>query len=276
MSMKIYDMVTERIINQLEKGIVPWRRPWKIGTAVNWKTQKSYRGINTLLLEPGEYASFKQVTEAGGKVKKGEKGHIVVFWTWLEKEDENGEMTKIPYLRYYTVFEVSKQCEGLQSKRNEQSFKHDLIEEAERICEGYKNAPLVRFSSGRAFYVPAQDYISVPPICDYEKPEEYYSTLFHEHMHSTGHSNRLNRQGITEIAAFGSETYSKEELVAEIGAAMLCSFAGIDNSTIDNSVAYIGGWLRKLRSDNKMIIQAAGQAQKGVDHILGVKFDEGG
>lgn len=94
-------------------------------------------------------------------------------------------------------------------------------------------------------------------------------------MHSTGHSNRLNRQGITEVAAFGSETYSKEELVAEIGAAMLCSIAGIDNSTLENSVAYIGGWLRKLKSDNKIIVQAAGQAQKGADYILGVKFDEG-
>ncbi|OPA80243.1 hypothetical protein BVG16_05745 [Paenibacillus selenitireducens] len=116
--------------------------------------------------------------------------------------------------------------------------------------------------------------MSVPTLRDYEKPEEYYSTLFHEYIHSTGHDKRLKRSGITEVAAFGSDTYSKEEFVAEIGAAMLCSVAGIDNSTFNNSVAYIGGWLRKLKSDNKMIVQAAGQAQKGVDFILGVTFDQ--
>ncbi len=275
MSVKIYEMVTDRIIKLLESGVVPWRRPWKVGAAVNWKTGKPYRGINTLLLEPGEYASFKQVSEAGGKVKKGEKGNIVVFWTWLEKEDEkSGEMTKIPFLRYYMVFEINKQCEGLQSKRNDQTFEHDPVEEAERICRGYQDAPPVRFASGRAFYRPSDDSISVPPLCDYEKPEEYYSTLFHEYVHSTGHENRLNRSGITEIAAFGDETYSKEELVAEIGAAMLCGVAGIDNSTIENSAAYINSWLRKLKEDKKLIVQAAGQAQKAADYMLGVTFDD--
>ncbi|MHA7584557.1 ArdC family protein [Paenibacillus vandeheii] len=274
MSEKIYEMITNRMIELLEKGVVPWRRPWKVGGAVNWKTQKPYRGINTLLLEPGEYASFKQISEAGGKVKKGEKSEIVVFWTWLEKEDKDGEPVKIPFLRYYRVFEINRQCEGLQSKRNDQTFDHDPIEAAERICEGYKDAPPVRFASGRAFYRPADDIVSVPPICDYSKPEEYYSTLFHEHVHSTGHESRLNRSGITELAAFGDESYSREELVAEIGAAMLCGVAGIDNSTIENSAAYVGSWLRKLKDDKKLVVQAAGQAQKAADHILGVTFQE--
>lgn len=275
MSEKIYDMITNRMIQLLEIGVVPWRRPWRVGAAVNWKTQKPYRGINTLLLEPGEYASFKQVSEAGGTVKKGEKGQFVVFWTWLEKEDEKTKkMTKIPFLRFYTVFDIKKQCEGLQSKRNDQTFEHDPIEEAEQICKGYKDASPVRFTSGKAFYVPSQDYISVPPLCDYEKPEEYYSVLFHEMMHSTGHEKRLNRSGITEVAAFGSEVYSKEELVAEIGAAMLCGVAGIDNSTLENSAAYIGGWLRRLKDDKRLIVQAAGQAQKAADYMLGVTFEE--
>lgn len=275
MSEKIYEMITNRMIQLLEQGVVPWRRPWRVGAAVNWKTQKPYRGINTLLLEPGEYATFKQVSEAGGSVKKGEKGNIVVFWTWLEKEDEKtGEKGKIPFLRYYTVFEISKQCEGLQSKRNEQTFEHDPIEEAERICREYQDAPPVRFGSGRAFYRPSDDIVSVPPLCDYAKPEEYYSTLFHEHVHSTGHSKRLNRPGITEIAAFGDESYSKEELVAEIGAAMLCGVSGIDNSTLDNSAAYVGSWLRKLKDDKRLIVQAAGQAQKAADYILGVTFED--
>ncbi|BFH18205.1 hypothetical protein J6TS7_29510 [Paenibacillus dendritiformis] len=272
--MKIYEMVTDRIIDELEKGIVPWRRPWRNGAAVNWKSQKSYRGINAFLLEPGEYATFLQVSEAGGKVKKGERGQIIVFWTLLDKENEKtGEIEKIPFLRYSTVFEINKQCEGLQSKRNDETFDHDPIEEAERICAGYTDAPPVRFASGRAFYRPSDDIVSVPPLRDYLKAEEYYSTLFHEHVHSTGHSKRLNRSGITELAAFGDESYSKEELVAEIGAAMLCAVAGIDNSTIENSAAYIGGWLRKLKEDKKLIVQAAGQAQKAADYILGKQFE---
>ncbi|WP_068612541.1 ArdC family protein [Paenibacillus tuaregi] len=274
MSEKIYEMITNRMIQLLEKGIVPWRRPWRVGAAVNWKTQKSYRGINTMLLEPGEYATFKQIKEAGGTVKKGEKGNIVVFWTWLEKEDEDsGKEVKIPFLRYYNVFDINKQCEGLKSKRDDQTFEHDPIEAAEKICEGYKDAPRVTFASGRAFYRPSTDSVSVPPICDYAKAEEYYSTLFHEHVHSTGHAKRLNRSGITELAAFGDESYSKEELVAEIGAAMLCGVAGIDNSTLDNSAAYVGSWLRELKDDKRLIVQAAGQAQKAADYILGVTFE---
>ncbi|WP_025692643.1 ArdC family protein [Paenibacillus zanthoxyli] len=279
MSEKIYEMITNRMIELLGKGVVPWRRPWKIGGAVSWKSQKPYRGINTLLLDAGEYATIKQINEAGGKVKKGEKGQFVVFWTWLEKKDgtgagnEESQPEKIPFLRYYNVFEINTQCQGLQSKRNDQIYDHDPIEEAERICAGYTDGPPVRYHSGRAYYRPADDIVSVPPLCDYAKAEEYYSTLFHEHVHSTGHAKRLNRKGITELAAFGDESYSKEELVAEIGAAMLCGVAGIDNSTIENSAAYVGSWLRKLKEDKKLIVQAAGQAQKAADHILGVTFE---
>ncbi|WP_268626967.1 ArdC family protein [Paenibacillus alvei] len=275
MSNKIYEMVTDRIIALLEKGIVPWRRPWVSGAAVNWKTQKPYRGVNTILLDPGEYATFKQISEAGGKVKKGQKGHIVVFWTWLEvKDEETEEMEKVPFLRYYNVFEINTQCEGLKSKRNEQTFDHDPISEAERISNGYVDAPKLQFAPGRAYYRPSSDVVSVPPLRDYPKAEEYYSTLFHEYVHSTGHSKRLNRSGITELAAFGDESYSKEELVAEIGAAMLCGTAGIDNSTIDNSASYIGGWLRKLKDEKKWLVQAAAQAQKAADYILDIKFSE--
>ncbi|BFH34014.1 ArdC family protein [Paenibacillus melissococcoides] len=274
MSKKIYEMVTDRIIFELEKGVVPWRRPWRNGAAVSWKTQKSYRGINAFLLEPGEYATKKQILESGGKLKPGQRWAPVIFWKWLEKEDEKtGEIEKIPLLRFFQVYEINRQCEGLRSKRNDETFDHDPIEEAERICAGYTDAPPVRFASGRAFYRPSDDIVSVPPIRDYPKAEEYYSTLFHEHVHSTGHSKRLNRSGITELAAFGDENYSKEELVAEIGADMLCAMAGIDNSTIENSAAYIGGWLRKLKEDKMLIIQAAAQAQKAADYILGKQFE---
>ncbi|XEC97036.1 ArdC family protein [Paenibacillus tarimensis] len=272
---KVYDIVTDRIISELEKGVVPWRKPWIGGGAVNWKTQKPYRGINTMLLEPGEYATFKQVTEAGGKVKKGEKGNMVVFWKWLEVEnEESGETEKVPYLRYYTVFNIETQCEGLKSKRKEMTFDHDPIEEGEKIVKGYMNSPETRFQSGKAYYAPSMDYIGMPPLKDFLDPHSFYSVFFHEMVHSTGHKSRLNRSGITQVAAFGSETYSKEELVAELGAAMLCGVAGIDNHTIEQSASYIQSWLRALKDDKKLIVHAAAQAQKAADYILGVKHTE--
>lgn len=275
MSKKIYDIVTDKIIEKLEQGVVPWRRPWiNGGTAVSWKTQKPYRGINTFLLEAGEYATFKQIQEAGGKVKKGEKSHIVVFWNLLEKENEqNGEIEKIPYLRYYRVFEINSQVEGLESKRKEQSFNHDPIEKAEEIYKGYVNAPDYTFYSGKAVYYPTIDKINCPPLKDFPKAEEYYCTLFHEMIHSTGHKSRLARSGVTtQNVAFGDEVYSKEELVAEMGAAMLCGVAGIDNHTIENSASYIQSWLRVLKEDKRMIISASQQAQKAVDYIQGTEF----
>lgn len=273
---KVYQIVTDRIIAELEKGVIPWRRPWtNNGMAVNWNSQRPYRGINTWLLEPGEYATHKQITEAGGKVKKGEKAHIVVLWKWMDITDEDGEPTgeRIPWLRYYNVFEINKQCTGLKSRRKEQTFEHDPIEEAERIVNGYMNAPEVRYSSGKAYYKPSMDYVNMPPLKDFKSAEEFYSVFFHELVHSTGHKSRLNRQGITSTAAFGSETYSREELVAEMGAAMLCGIARIENSTIENSAAYIASWLKRLKGDNKLVVQAAAQAQKAADYILGVKHE---
>lgn len=275
MAVDVYQMVTDRIIEKLEEGIAPWRKHWNAsGVAMNWKTQKPYRGINTLLLDPGEYATFKQIKEAGGKVKKGAKSEIVVFWKWLEKEDEDGETKKIPFLKYYRVFEINTQVEGLKSKRDVITYDHNPIEEAEKIFKGYPNAPAYTYNPGRAYYQPALDKINVPPLKDFKVPEEYYSTLFHEMVHSTGHRSRLARTGIEDVAAFGSETYSKEELVAEMGAAMLSGFSGIDNSTMDNSANYIGGWLRSLKDDKRLVVQAAAQAQKASDHILGLDVED--
>ncbi|MCU6603831.1 zincin-like metallopeptidase domain-containing protein [Peribacillus frigoritolerans] len=268
----IYEMVTNKIMEKLEQGIIPWRKPWVNGGAVNWKTQKAYRGINTMLLEPGEYATFKQISEAGGKVKKGAKSEIVVFWKWLEKE-EDGKIEKIPFLRYYRVFDINKQVEGLKSKRNTESFEHDPIAACEDIVKGYVNGPKMRFESVEAWYKPMIDLINVPPIKDFPKIEEHYSTLFHEMIHSTGHKKRLNREGITDTVRFGSETYSKEELIAEMGAAMLCGVAQIENTIIDNSTAYIQSWLKALKDDKTLLVKAGSAAQKATDHILGITFD---
>ncbi|WP_374724212.1 ArdC family protein [Calidifontibacillus erzurumensis] len=272
----IYQIVTDRIIEQLENGVVAWKKPWINGNAVNWLTQKPYRGINTLLLEPGEYATFNQIKEYGGKVKKGEKSHIVVFWKWIEKEvEETGEIEKFPLLRYYRVFEVNRQVEGLESRRKEQTFAHDPVEKAEEIIKGYVNCPTYSFKPGRAYYMPSIDHINVPPMEHFKNVHEYYSTMFHEMAHSTGHKDRLARKTLTsDVAPFGSEDYSKEELVAEITAAMLCAVAGIDNSTIENSASYIQSWLRRLKDDKRLIVSASSLAQRAADYILGKDWTE--
>ena len=262
----VYEIITEQIIKKLEQGEIPWKRPWNSCPAVNWVTQKPYRGINALLLDPGEYATWNQIKEAGGHVKKGAKSQIVTFFKLLEVK-KDGEIEEIPFLRYYRVFNIMD-CEGIESKQKEVLFDHDPIEKAEKIIEGYPDAPEITFAPGRAFYRPSDDIISIPEKSDFEQVEEYYCTLFHEMIHSTGHNKRLARLGV-DGANFGSEQYSKEELVAEIGAAMLCGNAGIEQVTLDNSTAYIQSWLKALRNDKRMIVYAAGQAQKAVDYIMG-------
>lgn len=271
MNNKICEMVTDRIIALLEKGVAPWRKPFISRPAVNWLTQKPYRGINRLLLDGGEYATFKQIKEHGGKVKKGEKAQLIVFWKWIEKEDEeSGEIKKYPVLRYYFVFEINTQCEGLESKRTKVYAQHEPILKCEEIVEGYKCKPKIRHVAGRAYYRPSDDIINVPHMSEFKKVEEYYSTLFHEMTHSTGHKDRLNRQSIRELSEnpFGSELYSKEELVAEIGASLLCSYAGIENKTIENSANYIQSWINCLKNDKRLILTASQQAEKACDFIL--------
>ncbi len=277
MGKSVYEIVTNKLIEKLHEGVIPWRKPWVNASAVNWKTQRPYRGINTMLLDPGEYATFKQISESGGKVKKGEKAHIVVFWKWIEKEDEETEKTEyIPYMRYYKVFEINTQVEGLNSKADHAEYDNDPITEGERIFKSYMNAPDYSFNPGQAYYKPFSDVVNVPPIKSFPVVEEYYSTLFHEMIHSTGHESRLNRSGVTKLAAFGDEQYSKEELVAEMGAAMLCGVAGIDNSTLDNSASYLQSWIKALKGDSRLAITAAQQAQKAADYILGKEYNKEG
>lgn len=275
MSKKIYEMVTNQIISKLEKGTVPWKKPFASGQAVNWNTQKPYRGINTMLLDGGEYLTFKQIKDAGGKVKKGEKSQIIVFWKWLEVEDkETGEEKNVPFLKYYRVFEVGSQVEGIEPKREYEAFIHDPVEEAEKIKASYINAPSYSSITGGAWYKPFEDRVNVPPMKEFENIHEYYSTLFHEMIHSTGHSSRLDREGITAHNGFGTERYSKEELVAELGASMLCGVSGIDNETIDNSASYIDSWLRVLKEDKTLIVKASQQAQKASDYIQRITFNQ--
>lgn len=287
--LNVYEIVTQKMIEKIEEsGQLPWVRPWTSrGMAVNYVTQKPYRGLNQFLTEPGEeYASYKQIKAAGGTIKKSEykKWTIVTYWLWTKKkrneedteegEEKTGKKFAIPF--YYKVWKIS-QCEGLESKRKEvEVYDHDPIEEAEIIKDDFfsqPNAPGFGFGPGKAVYVPSLDLVNTPPLEDFMDAERYYSTIFHEMAHSTGHASRLNRPGIVQFDKFGSEQYSKEELIAEFSAAMLCGVAGIENKTIEQSAIYLKGWVSKLKDEPKWLLVAAGQAQKASDMILGISHD---
>lgn len=279
MGINVYEMVTERIIKELEKGQIPWQKPWT-GTrqgAFNRISKKPYSLLNQMLLKhDGEYASFKQWSEAGGKIKKDEKSEIVVFfkpYTVEEKQEDGTKSEKqIFLLRYINVFHIS-QVDGVKPLEADAIFtEHEPIEEAERIIEAYKtreNLKIIETISNEAYYSPTADYIKVPCKEQYQNIEEFYSTLYHEAIHSTGHQTRLDRLKTGINASFGSETYSKEELVAEIGSATLLNMLGIETpKTFRNSSAYIQNWLQVLRNDNKFIVSASTKAEKAVNYIL--------
>ena len=269
----VYQMVTDRIIEQLEKGVIPWRKPWRGNPAMNYVTRKPYRGVNPMILpHSGEYLSFLQAKELGGCVKKGEKGSIVVFFKPLEVEDnQTGEKKNIPFLKYSTVFHLS-QIEGIPTKLPPFVLSDvQPIEAAKKVIDGYTARSGVCFNhvigNDRAYYQPSTDTITLPEIGQFTSANDYYSVTFHEAAHSTGHKTRLNRNIGT--STFGSQKYSEEELVAEIAAAMLMNETGIEISgTFENSAGYIKSWLTKLRDDKKMIMTASSAAQKAADLIL--------
>jgi len=280
----VYQYVTDKIINELQKGNIPWQKNWKGQKAINYISRKEYRGINTLLLPyPGEYLTFKQVQEKGGTIKKGEKANMIVFYKWFEKEvEEDGEMKlkKFPMLRYYNVFHIS-QCEGIESKLDifTPENENNIVEKAEQIINNYVSREGLKYNiiigSDRAYYNPAKDEVVLPDIKQFDRSENFYSTAFHELTHSTGHENRLNRQTVVKSHRFGSQDYSREELIAEIGSCFLNNQVGIDNSSVfKNNVAYIQGWLKALKDDVRLITVASGQAQKAINYILGVKFED--
>lgn len=273
MKESLYEIITNRIIDELEQGIIPWRKPWiASGQAISHVTGKPYSLLNQMLLgRGGEYVTFKQVQDEGGRVKKGAKAQMVVFWKWIEQEDEDTkEKKKIPYLRYFNVFHID-QCEGIKAKHAEplpQAVEPDAA--AEAIIADYlkrSGVRLIHEEGNRAFYRPSSDSVTLPLIDQFRNTAEYYGTAFHELTHSTGHESRLNR--LHTVAAFGSEDYSKEELIAEIGAAALVNHAGLETAdSFRNNAAYIQNWLQALRNDKRFIVSAAGKAEKAVNLIL--------
>lgn len=276
-SNKVYDWVTERIVKQLESGTIPWRCPWVTGGAsMNFVTKKPYRGMNVFMTAMSGFASpywmtRKQILSKGGRIRKGEKATMVVFWKVFDREpDENGKSRKSFVLRYYNVWNV-EQTDGIDYPKPE-TTQHDPIVACETIIDGYVTCPEIAHKGNRAYYKHSDDSITMPPMEYFTETPEYYSTLFHEAAHSTGHESRLGRK--MGASGFGSESYSFEELVAEMTAAMLCGQAGIEMATLENSAAYIASWLKKFKSDTTMLVKAASKAQKAADYILGVTWGD--
>jgi antirestriction protein ArdC len=296
----VAQMVTDRMIESLEKGTIPWQRTWRTIDHMpkSLSTGKPYRGINVFLLtitaaiegyDAPWWGTYRQITERGGQVRKGEHGTQVVLWKFLEKAgtDRNGEPTvkKIPWLTTFVVFNQD-QADWPEGSRKPKPDEQPTgpseapVEAAEALVAGYlATGPSLKHGGDRAFYRPATDEVHMPQFEAFGSAAAYHSTLFHELTHSTGNSKRLDRPGVADgtFGKFGDAVYSAEELVAEMGAAMLCAHAGIDQDAVfGNSASYIQSWLSVLKGDKDIVIKAASQATKAVDTVLGIKAQANG
>lgn len=280
-SIDVYSLVTNRIIELLEAGTIPWQKPWtESGIPRNLLSKRPYRGINLLLLNSLNYShnvfmTWKQVKTIGGSVIKGEKGHFVIFTKMVETNEmtKNNKPKLKPFLRYYKVFNV-EQCKDIpiELMPHENETVTPLYF-CDQVVENMQNRPSIVIKDKQAYYQPAGDYINMPKIKSFKSIESYYGILFHELIHSTGHESRLNRKEVTGKIVFGSESYSLEELTAEMGACFLKSHCGLNIDNLSNNAAYIQNWLEQLRNDKRFIIQASARAQKAVEYILNEKVD---
>jgi len=269
----ITQAITDQIIEALENNVIPWKKPWNTELPKNLLTGNFYRGINllTLCLSPHAspyYLTFKQLASLGGTVKRGSKGFKVIYWDKVDAEDEDQRMV----VRYYNVFNV-EQCLGIPERllpQNNEAF--DSIAACEEIIENMPERPEIK-EAGYAFYCLKSDVVGIPPRKNFVSGEEYYSTLFHELVHSTGHPDRLNRKHSQEVSNLDAG-YSREELIAEIGSSFLCGHARISPKTIDNQTGYISGWLSAINGDKRMVLSAASLAQKAVDYIRAGAVEE--
>jgi antirestriction protein ArdC len=278
---QIYLEVTNRIVELLEKGTVPWTKSWNPGTQLpmNFETRKPYRGVNIWMLMYSGFTSrywvtFRQIQNLGGKVKKGEKSRSVVYWNFRRFKDEKNDdkVISIPFLKEYRVFNL-EQTEGIEIPDNElEVLDFTEINSAQEIVDFMPLPPsIVHEDQDRAYYSPTQDLVMMPERKQFKSEEQYYQVLFHELSHSTGHENRLSRKEVTEANMFGSHAYSKEELVAEFSSSFLCGVAGIDKEEItQNTVAYIQSWSKKLKENPKWLVSACGKATKSANFILGI------
>jgi len=286
MKRDIYEAITDRFIEQLKRGTVPWQKPWT-SCVQNVISRKPYRGINAVLLGMSDRTSpfwltYKQASDLGGHIRKGEKSLPVVYYKILEKRDdagkpmlrEDGRPDRIPLIQWANVFNLD-QTEGIEAPRIETAPSiGEPLEKAEAIIKNAKLCPIHHVGFA-ALYSPQDDVIRMPAPSTFRSQESYFQTLFHEATHSTGHQSRLNREGITKTIKFGSERYSREELIAELGSAFLANEAGILNKVqFENSAAYLSSWIEKLENDPRMIVSAASHAQRSTDFILGIEQKE--
>jgi antirestriction protein ArdC len=285
MSDTVYRIVTERMIAALQRGSVPWRKPWQTaaGQLRSMSTGQPYRGVNVFLLgmaaaEEGYsspfWGTYRQINALGGQVRKGEHSTPVVFWKLAQTEHrdpQTGEITLklLPVLRYYRVFNAV-QADHLPERFHPAPGEYSEIAEPQTVLDGYLTGgpKLVHFAGDRADYHPLTDTIRLPLRSQFHTSEGYYATAFHEAGHSTGHPARLNRPGIAAFDHFGSGKYAREELVAQMSSSILCAETGIeDQEVFENSASYIAGWLSALNDDTKLVIIAAAQAQRACDLI---------
>ena len=282
--MTVNEIVTQRILDKLNQGEIPWRKPWSaahagVGEHRNLLSGKPYRGINALLTAMQGYSSpnwltYKQAQAMGAQVRKGEKGTPIVYVGRVEKDNGTDSPDSFAFLRYYTAFNA-EQIDGLPTQPVPDTPRpFEPITACEEILKTQPMAKLTLHHGGnRAYYHPLHDAVQMPPKESFTSPSGYYAVLFHELGHASGHSSRLAREGITESHGFGTHAYSKEELVAELTSAFLCQRTGIDTMTLENAAAYIQGWVRVLKNDHKFIISAAAQAQKAFDYLTNKTLD---
>lgn len=276
MAFDLYQTITDRIIAELQNGVIPWHKPWVCGTsgAISYETGKPYSLLNQMILgKPGEYLTFAQVQKQGGRIKKGEKSSMIVFWKWIEKPsaEDPEQIEHIPFLQYFNVFHID-QTEGVKPRHTQPLPEGASPDQtADTIIADYitrSGVTMKHETSDRAYYQPSTDSVTLPLLDQFRNTAEYYSTAFHELTHSTGHASRLNR--ISRAAFFGSSEYSREELTAEIGAAALVNHCGLETpGSFRNTAAYVQSWLKVLQDDKRFIVSAAGAAEKAVSLILG-------
>jgi len=270
---RAYTKVTNLIIEKLKSGVIPWQKGWK--PAHNLITGHEYTGINRLILagEGSHFLTYNQAKKLSGHIKKGSKGHPVVYLghrTVIEEDEETQKKAfkDVSFLKYYTVFNYkdAQLPEKVLNKYIKQRETTPPNITAENIIHNYKDAPRIEYLTDTPGYCPGTDTITIPPSESYDSDDRYYSSLFHELAHSTGHQKRLNRSGIVGIKHH-SYKYAKEELIAELGAAFLCWKCNL-KKVIDNQTSYIKGWLEALANDHKLIVSAASQAEKATNYIL--------
>jgi len=296
---KVFQIVTDQVMEMLEAGTVPWTQPWKGGMVpTSYQTKKAYRGMNVWMLNATAQAcgyssnwwiTKAQVRKAGAWIRKEEfkKSTYVIFCKVktfkvdTDETDDQGNVIQEERARftywYHEVWNLD-QVDGIEAPDAGQEPKeaNQTMEEAQAIVDAFLAAggPSLDHGGARAFYRPTTDAVKVPTLDSFQDSENYYHVLFHELAHATGHSSRLGREGVTNPTMFGSHEYSKEELVAEMGAAFLGAMVGLTPRTIDNTAAYIDSWLRVLDNDRRMVVYAASKAQGAAEHILGVTWDK--